>query len=303
MKRNKLLSILICLFFLFSLIGCSASKNPTTVINSEIENQATGAIPSQFEEEIIIHYLDVGQADSIFIELPNNETMLIDAGDAKSKKTILNYIKALGYNNIDYVVATHPHADHIGSMNNVLKTFSINHIYMPKKTHNTKMFETMLNTIKNNNIPCTFASLGTTIVEKYDLIIEVLSPISATYTNLNNYSLVVKIDYGESEFLFTGDAETLVEQELLTNNIDVDSDVLKVGHHGSSTSSSKEFIEAVSPSIAVISCGRDNKYGFPHKETLQTLKDNKVTIYRTDQLGTIIIKADKYENFSVFSSK
>lgn len=255
------------------------------------------------KDNLMVHYLDVGQGDSIFIELPNEETMLIDAGESKSKQNILNYIENLGYEDIDYVVATHPHADHIGSMNTILKEFEINHIFLPNKIHDTKMFNTMLNTIKEKDIPLHFVQTGYKILEKENLIIEVLNPIQNTYSNLNNYSIIIKMDYGESEFLFTGDAEILVEEDLLKNNIDIDSDILKVGHHGSNTSSGQSFIESVSPNIAIISCGINNKYNHPNIETIETLTEQNVEIYRTDILGTIIIEADMEENFIISTKK
>lgn len=272
----------------------------TSVLEETITPQSIGTI-TQYNNKIIVHYLDVGQADCIFIELPNNETMLIDAGESKNKKFILNYIKELGYTDIDYVIATHPHADHIGSMNAILNEFEINNIFMPNKIHDTKMFQTMFNTIKDKDIPLEFVRTGYKILEQYNLIVEVLTPIQETYSNLNNYSVIIKIDFGESEFLFTGDAEILVEEELINNNIDIDSDILKVGHHGSNTSSSKTFITEVSPDIAVISCGINNKYNHPNIETLETLIEQKIDFYRTDELGTIIIEADKEENFTVIT--
>lgn len=298
-NKNKLLVIILCLSLIFSLVGCSSSQKQT---NTNIES-SIGSSYNETTDTIIVHYLDVGQGDCIFIELPNKEVMLIDAGESKSKNKIVNYIKTLGYQNIDYVVATHPHADHIGSMNTILNKFTIENIYLPNKMHNTKMFKTMFNTIINQEIPVEFVSLGSKILEQYDLSITVLSPIAENYANLNNYSTIIKIDYGESEFLFTGDAETLVENELLFNQVDIDSEILKVGHHGSNTSSSEEFVEAVSPEIAVISCGINNKYNHPNKETLETLRKQRAEIYRTDEVGTIIIEADKEENFKVLTEK
>ena len=298
-NKNKLLVIILCLSLIFSLVGCSSSQKQT---NTNIES-SIGSSYNETTDTIIVHYLDVGQGDCIFIELPNKEVMLIDAGESKSKNKIVNYIKTLGYQNIDYVVATHPHADHIGSMNTILNKFTIENIYLPNKMHNTKMFKTMFNTIINQEIPVEFVSLGSKILEQYDLSITVLSPIAENYANLNNYSTIIKIDYGESEFLFTGDAETLVENELLFNQVDIDSEILKVGHHGSNTSSSEDFIEAVSPEIAVISCGINNKYNHPNKETLETLRKQRAEIYRTDEVGTIIIEADKEENFKVLTEK
>lgn len=299
--KNKLLAIILCLSLIFSLVGCSSSR----LQQETITENPVGSFYGETKDTIVVHYLDVGQGDCIFIELPNQKVMLIDAGENKnkSKNKIINYIKDLGYQKIDYVVATHPHSDHIGGMNTILNKFTVENIYLPNKMHNTKMFKTMLDTIITHEIPLEFISLGSKILEQQELSVMVLSPIYEDYSNLNNYSTIIKIDYGESEFLFTGDAEILVEEEILFNQIDVDSEVLKVGHHGSNTSSSEEFVEAVSPEIAVISCGVNNKYNHPNKETLETLRKQRAEIYRTDEVGTIIIEADKEENFKVFTEK
>lgn len=302
---KKIITSLICITLILSLTCCS--NNPIEVPpNNLISENAVGSfnpISQNKIDKLIVHYIDVGQGDCIFVELPNKKTLLIDAGTSKSYINIISYIKDLGYFFIDYVVITHPHADHIGSMDKVLRNFIVNEFFMPECFPETKMFNTMLNTIKKQKIPIRLSRNGTIIIEQDNLSIEVLSPINYSYSNTNNYSLVIKIDYGESEFLFTGDAETLVEEELLNNNIDIDSDILKVGHHGSNTSSSEAFIEEVSPNIAVISCGINNKYNHPHIETIETLVEQDIEIYRTDELGTIVIEADKQENFEITTEK
>lgn len=240
--------------------------------------------------QLTAHYIDVGQGDCEFIELPNNETMLIDAGDSGSGPEITAYIKNLGYDTINYLVATHPHADHIGGMSYVIKNLNIVHMYMPEKSTNTKTFENLLQTILDMNIKVEKAESGTVILNTENLKIDILAPDSEQYKNLNNYSAVIKIDYKNTSFLFMGDAEKEVEEKL--PNKEIQTDVLKVGHHGSDTSSTAAFLEKVSPKYAVISCGKNNRYGHPDSITLQNLESVGSVILRTDLDGTIIIRSD-----------
>lgn len=240
--------------------------------------------------QLTAHYIDVGQGDCEFIELPNNETMLIDAGDSGSGPEITAYIKNLGYDTINYLVATHPHADHIGGMSYVIKNLNIVHMYMPEKSTNTKTFENLLQTILDMNIKVEEAESGTVILNTENLKIDILAPDSEQYKNLNNYSAVIKMDYKNTSFLFMGDAEKEVEEKL--PNKEIQTDVLKVGHHGSDTSSTAAFLEKVSPKYAVISCGKNNRYGHPDSITLQNLESVGSVILRTDLDGTIIIRSD-----------
>ena len=235
-----------------------------------------------------VHFIDVGQADSTFIEFQNGQTMLIDAGE--SGGDVVSYIRSLKYDKIDYVIATHPHDDHIGGMSYVLNQFKIGRMYMPNKEHTTKTFENMLNAIESNNVDLYTAKAGKNVLKDEYTTVDIIAPVKDSYSNLNNYSVVVKITYGKSSFLFTGDAEAEVEQSIIKSG--VDADVLKVGHHGSETSSCQSFIKAVSPKVAVISCGKENQYGHPDYATLVTLKEAGAEIFRTDEVGTVIVTAD-----------
>ena len=196
-----------------------------------------------------VHYLDVGQGDSIFIELPNNETMLIDAAESYQSENIINYLKNLNYQKIDYVIGTHPHTDHIGGLKDIINTFEIGKIYMPKVVSTTKTYESLLMTIKDKNLKINTAKAGTSIIDIDTLKINILAPNNSTYTELNNYSVVTKITYGTTKFLFMGDAEKLSENEIKE---DVTADVIKIGHHGSNTSSSIDFIKKVNAKFPLV---------------------------------------------------
>ena len=242
-----------------------------------------------------VHFIDVGQADSAFIELGNGQTMLIDAG--RSGGDVVDYIRNLQYETIDYVVASHPHDDHIGGMATVLNSFNIGKMYMPKQAHTISAFTNMLDVIENNDIDLYTAKAGTNILSSGNINIDVLAPFSESNSNLNNVSAVVRITYGKTVMLFTGDAEHVIENQLLHSGIDAD--VLKVGHHGAGSASSRSFIKEVSPEVAVISVGEGNSYGHPHADTLAILNEVGANIYRTDEQGTIVVTADQNKKITV----
>lgn len=236
-----------------------------------------------------VHYLDVGQGDSIFIELPNNETMLIDAAESYQSENIINYLKNLNYQKIDYVIGTHPHTDHIGGLKDIINTFEIGKIYMPKVVSTTKTYENLLMAIKEKNLKINTAKAGTSIIDTDALKINILAPNNSTYTELNNYSVVTKITYGTTKFLFMGDAEKLSENEIKEN---VTADVIKIGHHGSNTSSSIDFIKKVNAKYGIISVGLNNKYNLPKEETITNWENSGTKIYLTSINGTITAISD-----------
>ncbi len=246
-----------------------------------------------------IHYLDVGQGDSIFIELPNQETMLIDAAEYNQRNTIINTIQELGYTKIDYLIATHPHADHIGGMASIVDTFEIGNIYMPKVVTTSKTYENLLKSIQEKNKKIKIAKNGVKIMNTDDLQIAFIAPNQEKYNDLNNYSAVLKITYQDRKFLFMGDAEAESEQEITE---DVHADAIKIGHHGSDTSSSIEFVNKVKPKYAIISVGTDNSYHHPVLEIVNRWKNIGAEIYQTNIDGTITIETDG-KNLSVHSNR
>jgi competence protein ComEC len=258
--------------------------------------QATPGQQSQQVEstssKLKVHFIDVGQGDSILVQFHNNQTMLIDAGTSSASSTVVSYLKQQGVNTIDYLVATHPHEDHIGGMIAVVNEFDINKVYMPKAVHTTQTYEDLLLAIQSKGLTITPARAGLNIIEQGSLKVNFIAPCGTNYDNVNNYSAVVKIQYGSTSFLLTGDAEDLSEGEMLASGANLQADVLKVGHHGSSSSTTPSFLKAVSPKYAVISCGAGNQYGHPHQVTLDKLTNAGAEIYRTDIHGTIIFVSD-----------
>lgn len=282
--NSKLILKLTALFALICLALCSCSVN-INVNSSSLENKST----TPASGTLSVHYLDVGQGDSIFIELPNKKCMLIDAGENMYGKSITEYITNLGYSKIDYLVATHPHADHIGSMAYVVNHNDIGEIYMPKVATTTKTYEKLLTAISDKGLKVKSAKAGMNIVDDGDFSIDILAPVTIEEDDLNNCSIILKMNYKGDSFLFLGDAE---KKELETVTADMSAEVLKVGHHGSRTSTTKALLEEVNPKYAVISLGKDNSYGHPHKSTLELLDEFNVETYRTDQDGTIVISTE-----------
>ena len=283
-KRN-FFEILIILLAFFIINNQDKIKNLFNQNNNQNQNNNINTNNNLLK----VHYLDVGQGDSIFIELPNNETMLIDAAESYQSENIINYLKNLNYQKIDYIIGTHPHTDHICGLKDIINTFEIGKIYMPKVVSTTKTYESLLMAIKDKNLKINTAKAGISIIDTDTLKINILAPNNETYTELNNYSVVTKITYGTTKFLFMGDAEKLSENEIKEN---VTADVIKIGHHGSNTSSGINFIKKVNAKYGIISVGLNNKYNLPKEETIKNWENSGTKIYLTSINGTIRASSD-----------
>lgn len=245
------------------------------------------------EGELEVHFIDVGNADCILVR-QGEHNMLIDAGDIGAYHDIMDYLNRHNIKKFDLVIATHPHADHIGEMADIIKTIPIDRFvmsYMPEgKEPTTKVYLSMLEALDEQNVPVEEAVPG----ETYTLgtaQLQILAPLSED-SDENAMSVVTRLTFGHRTFLFTGDAEEEVEREILTHGFDVKADVLKAGHHGSDTSSSEAFLRAVAPEYAVITCGEGNSYGHPHDEALERLEGVGAVCYRADMYGDIVFTTD-----------
>ncbi|MCQ2513797.1 MAG: MBL fold metallo-hydrolase [Ruminococcus sp.] len=278
--KNRSIIKIIAIMLICVLTLCACNFDFDNNDNSDIEIK---------QDKLIVHYLDVGQGDSIFVELPNNETMLIDAGITNEGEGIINYINSFGYNKIDYLVATHPHADHIGSMAYIVRHMEIGKIYMSEAVATTNIYKKLLTTISDKKYSINKAVAGKKIVDEEKLSVDILAPSKIDDEILNNNSVVLMVTYKNIKFLFNGDAQ---KEEIGDIEGDISADVLKVGHHGSSNATTNAMLTRIHPTYAVISCGAGNEYNHPHTKTTDLLKQFGVTYLRTDELGTIVFSTN-----------
>lgn len=252
-----------------------------------------GLVNQPVDGKMYVNFVDVGQGDCTLITC-NGKTILVDVGETGESQTVINYIKNQGIKKLDCVIGTHPHSDHIGCMGYVLNAFDIGDVIMPeipdKIVPTTTCFEKFLDAVEKKAENAYFAEVGD-VYTYGDMKFQILAPVK-DYDDLNNMSVVVKVTFGSTSVMLTGDAEKKSESDMLKNNYDYSADILKMGHHGSSTSSSAKWMDAVNPTYAVICCGKNNDYGHPHKETVSMLKKRKIEYFRTDLLGDIVFVSD-----------
>ena len=274
---KKLLSIILVLILAVTAASCGVPSP------KQAELAAEGT-------KLIVHFIDVGQGDSTLLE-SKGEFVLIDAGESGYGKDVVKYIKSRSAKSLKYVIATHPHSDHVGGLAKVIDSIDTENFITAETDQSTKTWLNVLDSVEKNDVNYIDAEPGATY-SFGDATFTILAPLSDDYSGYNDYSVVTKVVCGSVSFLLTGDAEKQSEKEMIRSGADLSADVLKCGHHGSSSSSTANFLKAVNPSCAVISCGKDNDYGHPHQETLKKLDLLGCTVYRTDELGTIIAETD-----------
>lgn len=266
-----------------------------------VENFVPGGLANLFGEkavapvdgEAVFHFIDVGQADAALICTPEGN-VLIDAGTGAAEQELKAYLDAQGIKTIDYAIFTHPHEDHIGGADTIMKSFDVKNVIMPDKTHTSATYNKMMDAIEDSKARVIVAAPDATY-SVGNLKLTVLAPLKSGYADLNNYSVVVRVDFGETSALFSGDAEKVSEDEMIARygmSGKLNCDLLKVGHHGSDSSTTQAFLDKVSPSVAVISCGEGNDYGHPTQLILDRLNKGNIPYYRTDLEGTIVFVSD-----------
>lgn len=300
---KKYLSILLILCM--CLTACTATNQATSTSEKSQSDTTSGeAVQSGQEEKaakapdtskpegtLEVHYIDVGQGDATLIKC-GSHAMLIDGGNNNKGTTVQLYLKKQGVESLDYVIGTHPDADHIGGLDVIVYKYNCDTVIMPDYEKDTKTYQELVDVIHDKNMKITYPVVG----EQYTLgeaKFTIIAPNSNSYGgNANDYSVAILLEYGKNRFLFTGDAEEASETEMLSNGIELSADVYKVAHHGSRSASTQEFLNAVQPKYAVISCGEGNSYGHPHAEVLNRLRSMGVEVFRTDEQGSIIASSD-----------
>lgn len=302
--RKRLVKILapIILMVVLILLGMYFNEyfpNIDELPETSSTNQATQTTKkptaqSNVQGELTLTMINVGQADS-FLLMQNGKVALIDCGTRSTGKDVVSYLKSMKITKIDYLFGTHPHDDHMGGMYDVITNFEIGKIILPEVKAGevtTNWYLKLVQEIKDKKHNLEIVKLGT-IYNLGDATMKVIGPISKPQGNLNNYSTVLKVSFGKFNIIMTGDAEKTVEAEILKSGENLEADILKVGHHGSDTSSSTAFLDAIKPKYALISAKVGNKYKHPIKETMENLQKRNVTVYRTDECGTVVVTITK----------
>ena len=266
---------------------------PTLTWKRVLDFSGTFHARSLPEGELQVHFLNVGHADATLVGT-GTHWLLVDGGEPADGMFVVDYLRQQGVDRLDYVIATHPDADHIGGLPEVLKAFPVEHLLMSymdeDNTPTSYSYERLLTVLLERDIPVTETMPG----QQYSLgeaALDILGPAD-TFSETNNMSVVCRVTFGRRRFLLMGDAEKKAEKALLQSGTDVQADVLKVGHHGSQSSTGSAFLQAVSPAHAVISCGLGNRYGHPHPETLDQLQQQNMEVWRTDTDGTVVMTTD-----------
>lgn len=270
--------------------GAQAAAGAESSAGDESAGATKGPSSTPKDGTLEVHFLDVGQADCTLL-VCDGEAMVIDAGNNADANTIKDYFNEQGIKELKYAIGTHPHEDHIGSMDAVIGIWPPETLFLPQVETETRSFQDVLHAAEKKNVPITRPVIG----QKYDLggaSFQILGPITDYGDELNNWSIALKVTYGDCTFLFTGDAENEAEEDLCESGQDLSADVYQVGHHGSSTATGTEFLKRVNPKYAVISCGQGNDYGHPTAQTLERLDAQGAEIFRTDEQGTVVALCD-----------
>jgi len=287
---KKLITTIIALVIVFvaSLFGIDLTgeiPNETTTPTHQEVSQPVQNV----EGQLIVHMIDVGQADC-FLLVQDGMTAMVDCGTRSSGKDAVAYLKELGITKLDYVIGTHPHDDHMGGMYDVITNFEVGTVIISDSRDGditANWYLKLMNELQTGNYEVHYAQEGE-IYQLEDATMQVLSA-ETDVSNTNNYSIVLKVSFGQMDMIMTGDAETQIEEKILESGVDIDAEILKSGHHGSDTSNSEEFLDAISPDYVLISAGLGNKHEHPIKEVMERFEERNIEVYRTDESGSVVV--------------
>ena len=291
-QRLFMVGSLVLLLFLISLL--SGEEKPFfgifgdwTVGADRVPGEGSG---SACEGELVVTYLDVGQADCTVLQC-GEHAMMIDGGGRSTSEEVVSAVKSLGITKFDYIVATHSHEDHIGGRGAVLDEFAAETVIFRQEENDSKIYGQFQDAVKRNGAQVIVPKPGLSLTFG-DAAIRILAPDDSVFKEANNCSVALMVTFGEKKFLFTGDAEEESEEQMLMLGLPLEADVFQAGHHGSQTSNTQAFAEAADPVYVVVSCGEGNEYGHPHSEVIARFEELDAQIYRTDTMGTVTVRTD-----------
>ena len=289
-KLSKGLATIIALIIvvLASLFGIDLTGEIPNETTPPTHQEASQPVQN-VEGQLVVHMIDVGQADC-FLLVQDGMTAMVDCGTRSSGKDAVKYLNNLGITKIDYVIGTHPHDDHMGGMYDVITNFEIGKVIIPDSRDGditANWYMKLMNELNTGNYEVQYAREGD-VFNLQDATMLVLAA-ETDVSNTNNYSIVLKVSFGQMDMIMTGDAETEIEEKILESGANIDAEILKAGHHGSDTSNSEEFVDAISPDYVLISAGLGNKYEHPIKEIMERFEERNIEVYRTDESGSVVI--------------
>ena len=294
-KPHKIISLMLLLTLLCSITACSSTESETSSTQPDTAEQEAAVeeqedIVEEPQYNMTVHFLDVGQGLSILAQ-SDDQTLIYDGGDSDKSSFVVAYLKEQGVTDIEYLISSHYDSDHVNGLIGCLNAFDVENVICSDYVHDSDTYQSFISTAQSKGLELQHPAVGTAFTFGTGSF-EILAPSEIDQNDSNNNSVAIKLTNGDNSFIFTGDAESSSESAMCASGINLDCDVLVPGHHGSATATSWEFLESTVPEYAVISCGTDNQYGHPDKDTMDKLQSMDIQVFRTDKQGTITVTSD-----------